>query len=79
MPDEPKYVIRILGSDKPFKIPKEIQKSLKGVVSPKMIKKMKFEFIECPVKKSNVPFLECFVCQSHIRRIKGEVHCEGTS
>ena len=77
MPNEPKYVVRILESDKPFKISKEIQKSLKGVLSGKMIKKMKFEFIECPVKKNSIPFLECFVCQSHIRRFKGQIHCEG--
>jgi len=77
MSSEPKYVIGIKESEKPFKISKETQKSLKGVVSGKMMKKMKLEFVECPIKKVNTPFLECFICESHIRRFKGEVHCQG--
>lgn len=77
MSNEPTYVVRIQESDKPFRISKEIQENLKGVISGKMMKKMKLEFVECPVKKVNTPFLECFVCQSHLRRFKGEVHCQG--
>jgi len=34
---------------------------LKGV-SPKMLKKMKQEFVECPVLKEDIHFIQCFVC-----------------
>ena len=35
---------------------------LKGV-SPKMLKRMKQEFVECPVLKEDTHFIQCFVCQ----------------
>lgn len=72
-----RFVVKIYGKDKPARISKEIQASLKGVVSGKMIKKMKLEAVDCPVLKREAPFLECFICVNHIRRFKGEVHCAG--
>ncbi len=74
---EPKYTLEIYKNDKPARISKEIQDNLKGVLSTKKIRSMKFEAVGCTVLRREVPFLECFVCSNHIRRFKGEVHCEG--
>ncbi|MCP8315516.1 MAG: hypothetical protein H3Z52_09930 [archaeon] len=66
-----------MGREKAFNVSKEVTASLKGVVSGKMMSRMKREAIQCPVIKEELPFLECFACESFIRRIKGEVHCAG--
>ena len=49
---------------------------LKGV-SPKMLKKMKEEAVDCPVLKKEVPFIQCFVCSNFQSRITGKVLCKG--
>ena len=49
---------------------------LKGV-SPKMLKKMKEEAVDCPVLKAEVPFIQCFVCSNFQSRITGKVLCKG--
>jgi hypothetical protein len=72
-----KYTVKIYEKDKPARISKEVQNSLKGVLSAKKIREMKIEYVECPVLNHEVPFLECFVCPNHIRRFKGDVHCAG--
>jgi hypothetical protein len=74
---ETKHVIKIYTKDKAFRIPKEVTENLKGVISGKVISRMRKEAIDCPVLNKELPFLECFVCKNFIRRIKGEVHCAG--
>jgi hypothetical protein len=49
---------------------------LKGV-SPKMLKRMKQEYIECPVFKEDIHFVQCFVCPNFQSRVKGNVLCKG--
>ena len=49
---------------------------LKGV-SPKMLKRMKEECVDCPVLKKEVPFIQCFVCSNFQSRITGKVLCKG--
>jgi hypothetical protein len=49
---------------------------LKGV-SPKMLKRMKEESVDCPVFKKEVPFIQCFVCPNFQSRITGKVLCKG--
>ena len=51
---------------------------LKGV-SPKMLKKMKQEFVECPVLKDEIHFIQCFVCPNFQSRVVGSVLCKGDS
>ncbi|MEM3437400.1 MAG: hypothetical protein QXP55_02535 [Nitrososphaerales archaeon] len=77
MVNQPKYLVKVLQREKAFSVPKEVTASLKGVVSSKMMNRMKRELVQCPVIKEEVPFLECFACESFLRRIKGEVHCTG--
>ncbi len=49
---------------------------LKGV-SPKMLKKMKQEFVDCPVLKEETHFIQCFVCPNFQSRVMGKVLCKG--
>jgi|TARA_B110000014_G_C19785753_1_gene408409 hypothetical protein len=49
---------------------------LKGV-SPKMLKKMKQEYVECPVLKDEIHFVQCFVCPNFQSRVMGSVLCKG--
>lgn len=78
MERQPKYFVRVLQREKAFNVPIEVTSSLKGVVSGKMMNRMKHESVQCPVVKEEVPFLDCFACESFIRRVKGEVHCFGS-
>ena len=43
---------------------------LKGV-SPKMLKRMKQEYVECPVFKEEIHFIQCFVCPNFQSRVMG--------
>lgn len=49
---------------------------LKGV-SPKMLKRMKEESVDCPVVKKELPFIQCFVCPNFQSRVSGKVLCKG--
>lgn len=49
---------------------------LKGV-SPKMLKKMKQEFVACPVLEEDAHFIKCFVCPNFQSRVMGKVLCKG--
>ena len=49
---------------------------LKGV-SPKMLKRMKQESVECPVFKEEIHFIQCFVCPNFQSRVMGNVLCKG--
>ena len=49
---------------------------LKGV-SPKMLKRMKLESIDCPVFKQELGFVQCYVCSNFHSRIRGVVYCKG--
>ncbi|MCS7142991.1 MAG: hypothetical protein NZ920_04250 [Aigarchaeota archaeon] len=74
---ETKYLVEVQTSEKPAKIDKSLLESLKGAVSNKQISAMRREYISCPVINQNVAFLLCFNCVSFIRRVSGQVHCEG--
>ncbi len=49
---------------------------LKGV-SPKMLKRMKQEYVECPVLKDDIHFIQCFICPNFQSRVTGKVLCKG--
>src|SRR5574338_908982 len=51
---------------------------LKGV-SPKMLKRMKQEYVQCPVLKDEIQFVQCFVCSNFQSRVMGKVLCKGDS
>ncbi|MDA7939530.1 MAG: hypothetical protein MPI95_01900 [Nitrosopumilus sp.] len=49
---------------------------LKGV-SPKMLKRMKQEYVDCPVLGEQTHFIQCFVCRNFQSRVMGKVLCKG--
>ncbi len=87
---EHKYEVEIKKKEERQKIPdsvKEVLKEsgmmdekgklkLKGV-SPKMLKRMKQEYVDCPVLKDDINFIQCFVCPNFQSRVMGKVLCKG--
>ncbi len=87
---ERKYDVKIESTEDKVKFPAELKEKLKDVglmddkgklklkgVSPKMLKKMKQEFVKCPVFKEDIQFVQCFVCPNFQSRVMGEVLCKG--
>ncbi|CDI05410.1 hypothetical protein [Candidatus Nitrosotenuis uzonensis] len=87
---EHKYEVEVKLSEKQQRLPEDVKDELKASgmmdekgklklkgVSPKMLKKMKTEFVDCPVLKSNIQFIQCFVCPNFQSRVMGKVLCKG--
>ncbi|MCA9827433.1 MAG: hypothetical protein KC444_03455 [Nitrosopumilus sp.] len=87
---EHKYEVIIKETEDKQKLPEDVKVELKASgmmdekgklklkgVSPKMLKKMKQEFVECPVLKENIQFIQCFVCPNFQSRVMGKVLCKG--
>ncbi len=89
-PEGVKFVVPVKQVEKTIKITDkakaELQNSgmmdekgklkIKGV-SPKMIKRMKLEAVDCPVLKQEIGFLQCYVCPNYFSRPIGKVYCKG--
>ncbi|MDD9809710.1 MAG: hypothetical protein OXU86_06885 [Thaumarchaeota archaeon] len=50
--------------------------NIKGV-SAKMLRRMRREYVDCPVLGRDVQFLTCFVCPNFQSRVRGKVLCIG--
>ena len=87
-----KYEVEIMTSEKRQTLSKEVKDELKesGMmdekgklklkgVSAKMLKRMKTEYVDCPVLKKEVQFVPCFVCPNFQSRVTGKVLCKGNS
>ncbi len=87
---EHKYEVEIKTTEERQKIPDAVKDELRSSgmmddkgklklkgVSPKMLKRMKQEFVECPVLKGNIHFIQCFVCPNFQSRVTGKVLCKG--
>jgi hypothetical protein len=87
---EHKYEVQVKAAEKSQKIPDNVKEELKASgmmdekgklkikgVSPKMLKRMKEEYVECPVLKQDVQFIQCFVCPNYQSRVMGKVLCKG--
>jgi hypothetical protein len=85
-----KYEVEIKKTEERQLIPKEVKEELKASgmmdekgklklkgVSPKMLKRMKQEFVDCPVLEQKVQFIPCFVCPNFQSRVTGKVLCKG--
>ena len=85
-----KYEVEIKTADKRQMLTHEIKDELKASgmmdekgklkingVSAKMLKRMKQEFVDCPVLKRKVQFIPCFVCPNFQSRVTGKVLCKG--
>ena len=89
---EHKYEVEVKAAEKLQKLPDEVKDELKASgmmddkgklklkgVSPKMLKKMKQEYVDCPVLKQDIQFVQCFVCPNFQSRVMGKVLCKGDS
>ena len=87
---EHKYEVEIKATEEKQKIPDKVKEELREAgmmdekgklklkgVSPKMLKKMKQEYVDCPVFKENIHFVQCFVCPNFQSRVMGKVLCKG--
>jgi hypothetical protein len=87
---ERKYEVEIQKTEEKVKFTKEFKEMLKDAglmdekgklklkgVSPKMLKRMKQEFVDCPVLKENIQFIQCFICPNFQSRVMGKVFCKG--
>lgn len=87
---EHKFEVEVKTAEKSQKIPDNVKEELKASgmmddkgklklkgVSPKMLKRMKIEYVDCPVLKSDVHFIQCFVCPNFQSRVTGKVLCKG--
>lgn len=85
-----KYIVPVKQVEKSIKLTEQAKAELQSVgmmdekgklklkgVSPKMLKRMKLEAVDCPVLKKEVGFVQCYVCKNYFSRIIGQVHCMG--
>ena len=85
-----KHEVEIKTADKRQMLTNEVKDDLKASgmmdekgklkingVSAKMLKRMKQEFVDCPVLKREVQFIPCFVCPNFQSRVTGKVLCKG--
>ena len=85
-----KYEVEIKSAEKRQMLSKEVKEELKqsgmmdekgklkiNGVSGKMLKRMKGEYVDCPVLKKEVQFIPCFVCPNFQSRVTGKVLCKG--
>ena len=85
-----KFIVPIKSLEKSQRLSNEVKSELKSIgmmddkgklklkgVSPKMLKRMKMEYIDCPVLKKELPFIQCYVCKNFHSRITGKVYCKG--
>ena len=87
---ETKYLVPVKEVEKSIKLTDEAKKELQSIgmmddkgklklkgVSPKMLKRMKLEAVDCPVLKTEVGFIQCYVCKNFHSRVSGKVYCKG--
>lgn len=87
---ETKYLVPVKTVEKSIKLTDEAKAELQGIgmmddkgklklkgVSPKMLKRMKLEAVDCPVLKTEIGFIQCYVCKNFHSRISGKVYCKG--
>ena len=87
---EHKYEVEVQSTEKRQKLPDTVKEELRASgmmddkgklklkgVSPKMLKRMKQEFVDCPVLKAEAQFIQCFVCPNFQSRVTGKVLCKG--
>jgi hypothetical protein len=85
-----KYIVQVNLSDKAIRLGEDVKSELKSIgmmddkgklklkgVSPKMLKRMKMESVDCPVLEKEISFIPCYVCKNFNSRISGKVYCRG--
>ncbi len=85
-----KYEVAVKAATSPHKLSDKVKEDLKASgmmddkgklkikgVSPKMLKRMKEEAVDCPVLKSEIGYIECSFCSNFQSRVMGKVLCKG--
>jgi hypothetical protein len=85
-----KYLVPVKQVEKSIKVSNEAKHELQSVgimdekgklklkgISPKMLKRMKMEAVDCPVLNNEIGFIQCYVCKNFHSRITGKVYCKG--
>ena len=85
-----KYIVPVKQVEKGIKLTDEAKVELQSIgmmddkgklklkgVSPKMLKRMKLEAVDCPVLNQEIGFIQCYVCKNFNSRITGQVNCRG--
>lgn len=87
---ETKFLVPVKQVENSIKLSNEAKDELKSVgmmddkgklklkgVSPRMLRRMKLEAVDCPVLKSEIGFIQCYVCRNFHSRVSGQVYCRG--
>ena len=85
-----KYLVPIKQVEKSIKVSNGAKQELQSIgimdekgklklkgISPKMLKRMKMEAVDCPVLNNEIGFVQCYVCKNFHSRITGKVYCKG--
>ena len=85
-----KYLVPVKQVEKTIKVSDEAKAELQSVgmmdekgklklkgISPKMLKRMKLEAVDCPVLDKEIGFIQCYVCKNFHSRVTGQVYCKG--
>ena len=85
-----KYIVPVKQVEKSIKLTDQAKDELRSIgmmddkgklklkgVSPKMLKRMKLEAVDCPVLVQEVGFIQCYVCKNFNSRVTGQVYCRG--
>ncbi|MFY9964140.1 MAG: hypothetical protein WBL44_19105 [Nitrososphaeraceae archaeon] len=87
---ETKFLVPVKQVENSVKLTNEAKDELKSIgmmddkgklklkgVSPRMLKRMKLEAVDCPVLQSEIGFVQCYVCRNFHSRVSGQVYCKG--
>jgi len=85
-----KYEVTVKVAETPVKLSDKTKEELKASsmmdekgklklkgISPKMLKRMKLEAVDCPVLDKEIGFIQCYVCKNFHSRVTGQVYCKG--
>jgi hypothetical protein len=87
---ETKFLVPVKQVENSVKLTNEAKDELKSIgmmddkgklklkgVSPRMLRRMKLEAVDCPVLQSEIGFIQCYVCRNFHSRVSGQVYCKG--
>jgi hypothetical protein len=87
---ETKFLVPVKQVENSVKLSNEAKDELKSIgmmddkgklklkgVSPRMLRRMKLEAVDCPVLQSEIGFVQCYVCRNFHSRVSGQVYCRG--
>ncbi|MGI0045171.1 MAG: hypothetical protein ACRD47_15810 [Nitrososphaeraceae archaeon] len=87
---ETKFLVPVKQVENSVKLSNEAKDELKSIgmmddkgklklkgVSPRMLRRMKLESVDCPVLQSEIGFIQCYVCRNFHSRVSGQVYCRG--